>query len=99
MNSVVIGKPSFGNYSIEFSTAENIPKLPEMTFEMNVIKTLNERRKTIPKRRYLIVMSQKVKIKLQHQETLQTTADLRKNFEVQTGIIIIYEDFENSTQL
>ena len=39
MNSVVLGNPFFRTYSIEISAGENILKLPEMTYELNEIKT------------------------------------------------------------
>ena len=51
MNSVVLGHPFFCKYSIEIIKGENTPKLPEMTYELNELRTLNEGRKTIPKRR------------------------------------------------
>ena len=73
MNSAVLGNPFFRTYRIEISPGENILKLPEMTYEFNEIKARNEGRKTIPERRYPVVMSQKVIIKPQQQEILQTS--------------------------
>ena len=99
MNSVVLGNPFFRKYSIEISPGDNILKLPEMTYELNEIKTPSEGRKMVPKRRYPVVMSQKVIIKPQHQEILQTKVDFRKNLEGHTGMIIPDEDLENSTEL
>ena len=72
MNSVVLGNPFFRKYSFEISAGDNILKLPEMTYELNEIKTPSEGRKMIPKRRYPVVMNQKVNIKPHYQEFLQT---------------------------
>ena len=44
-------------------------------------------------------MSQKVIIKAQDQEILQTKVDFRNNLEGHTGMIIPDEDLENSTEL
>ena len=63
------------------------------------MKTLSEGRKTIPKRRYTVVIGQKVTIKPQHEEILQTKVDFRNNLEGHTGMIIPDEDLENSTEL
>ena len=81
MNSVVLGNPFFCKYSFEIGPGEKKLKLPELTYELNEIKALNEGRKTIPKRHYRLVMSQKVIIKPQHQESLQTKVDFSKIFE------------------
>ena len=51
------------------------------------------------KRRYPVVMSQKVKIKHQLQEILQTKVDFRKNLQGHTGLIIPDKDLEDSTEL
>ena len=53
----------------------------------------------VPKRRYPVVMSQKVEIKPQHQENLQTKVDFKKNLDGHTGVIIPDEYLENSTEL
>ena len=66
MNSVVLGNPFFRKYSIEIRPGDNTLKLPEMTYELIEIKTPSEGRKTDPKRRSLVVMSQTVIIKPQH---------------------------------
>ena len=99
MNSVVLGNPFFRKHSIEISPGDNILKLPEMTYELSEIKTPSEGRKMVPKQRYPIVTSQKVNIKPQHREFLQTKTDFRKNLEGRTGMITPDEDLENSTEL
>ena len=99
MNSVVLGKQFFRKYSIENSLGETILKLPEMTYELNGMETLDEGRKTIPKRRYPVVMSQKIILKPQPQEILQTKVVLRKNLDGHTGLIIPDEHLENSSEL
>ena len=99
VNSVVLGNPFFRKQSIEISRGDNILKLPEMTYELNEIKTPSEGRTMVPKRRYPVVMSQKVYIKPQHQEFLQTKVDFRKNLEGHTGMIIPDGNLENSTEL
>ena len=63
------------------------------------MKTPSEGRKTFPKRRYPVVMSQKVVIKPQHKEIVQTKIDFAKILEGHTGMIIPDEDLENSTAL
>ena len=79
MNSVVLGTAFFRKHSIEISPGDNILKLPDKTYELSEIKTPSEGRKMVPKRRYLVVMSQKVNIKPQRQETLQKKVVFRKN--------------------
>ena len=81
MNSVLIGNPFFRKYDIEISPGDNLLKLPEVTYELNEIKSPNEGRKTIPKRRYQIAMNQKNTIRPQHQEILHTKIDCPKNLE------------------
>ena len=66
MNSVVLGNPFFRKHSIEISPGDKILKLPDRTYELIEIKTPSEGRKMVPKRRYPVVMSQKVNIKPQH---------------------------------
>ena len=99
MNSVVLGNPFFRKHSIEINPGENILKLPELTFELKEIKTPREGSKTIPKRRYAVVMSQEVIVRPQHQQFLQTKVDFRNNLEARTDMIIPDEDLENSTEL
>ena len=99
MNCVVLGNPFFGKQSIEISPGDNILKLPEMTYELNEIKTPSEGRKMVPKRRYPVVMSQKVNIKAQHEEILKTKVDFMKIIKGHTGLIIPEEDLENGTEL
>ena len=99
LNSVVLRNPFFCKYSIEIIQGENILKLPEMTFELNEVKTPSEGRKTIPKRHYPVVMSQKVIIKPQHQEILQTKLEFRNNLEKHTGTVKPDEDLENNTDM
>ena len=98
MNSVVLGNPFFRKSSMKNSPGDNILKLPEMIYELNEIKTPSEGRKTVPKQRYPVVMSQKVIIKPQHQEILKRKLDFRNNLEGHTGMIIPDEDLENSTE-
>ena len=54
------------------SPGEIILELPDMIFQLNEIKILNEGREMIPKRRYPVVMCQKAIIKPQHQQILHT---------------------------
>ena len=98
MNNVVLGNPFFRKYTIRINPGENILKLPEMTFELNEINFPGEGRKTNPKRRYPVVMSQKVIIKPQLYEILHTNVDFRNNFEGHAGGIISDEDLEISTE-
>ena len=70
------------------SPGGNILKPPEMTYELNEVKTPNEGRETIHKPHYRVVMSQKVIIKSHYQEILQTKVDFRRNLEGHTGKII-----------
>ena len=78
MNSVVLSNPFFRKHSIEIRRKDNILKLPERAYELNERKTPSEGRKMVPKRRHPAVMSQKVNIKPQHQEILQTKKILGK---------------------
>ena len=69
-----------------------------MTGEMNKTETCNKGRKTIPKRRYEIVMNLKVIIKPQKTESLKTKVDFRKYLEGHTGLIIRDENLESNTE-
>ena len=66
---------------------------------MNEIKTFDEGLKTIRKRRYSVLMSQKIINTPQHQEILQTKVDFTISLEGHTGMMIPDEDSENSTLL
>ena len=70
-----------------------------MTYDLNEKKPPSEGRKTIPKRRYPVVLSQNVIFKPQHQELLQTKVDFRNKLEGHSGMIIPDEDLENSSEL
>ena len=56
-----------------------------MTFELIERKTPSEGREAIPKQRYTVVFSQKVMIKPQHQDFLQTKVHFRKNLKEHTA--------------
>ena len=99
MNSVVLGNPFFKKYNIEISPADNLLKLPDMTYQLNEIKIPREGRRKIPKTRYPVLMSQKTFVKPQNQEILYTKIENSKNLEGYTGIIIPRDDYENSTEL
>ena len=73
-----------------------------MTSELTEVTTPSEGREIFPKRLYPFVMSQRVIIKPQDLEIVQTNVDFRKRSEGHTGTIIpdeeIYIPEENNTE-
>ena len=97
MSSVVLGHPFFKKENIEISPGGNLLKLPEMTYQLNEIRTPKEGRRRIPKSRYPVFVSQKTTVRPQNQEIHYTKIDFSKKLG-HTGMVIPLEEYENSTE-
>ena len=65
MNSVVLCNPFFKKYYIEISPRQNILKLPDMTYQLNEIKTPSQSQKKLPRTKYPVCLLQKIVVRPQ----------------------------------
>ena len=71
MNSIILGNPFFRKHSIEISPTENLLKFPDLTFQLNEIKSLNNNRSFVkPSCSYNLKTMQKRTLKPNEQKVI-----------------------------
>ena len=101
MNSIILGHPFFKKHSIEISPTENLLKFPDLTFQLNEIKTQNKTRSFVkPTCNYDLKTMQKRTLKPNEQEviacSLPQDAPCLKNC---SGTVTPDEKYESDSEL